>query len=63
MAEREGPDARPRPRAARLLALHADHRRHLHPEPVPDCIQCTFDGLVRVHDETSSDELPETESA
>ena len=33
--------------AGEILALHAQHREGLHATPHPDCIQCTFDGLMR----------------
>jgi hypothetical protein len=53
MSESGGRDTQRDPRARRLLALHAEHREGLHRVPVPDCIQCTFDGLVRPNgDET-----------
>jgi hypothetical protein len=31
--------------ARQILSLHEDHRKGLHDVPVPDCLQCTFDGL------------------
>jgi hypothetical protein len=42
------------PSAGRILALHAEHRDGLHTTPSPDCIQCTFDGLMRPNGEEDS---------
>jgi hypothetical protein len=42
------------PKAGRILALHAEHRDGLHTTPAPDCIQCTFDGLMH----PNGDEVP-----
>ena len=47
MSESEGREREHDPSAGRILALHAEHRGGLHATPRPDCIQCTFDGLVR----------------
>jgi len=61
MSEGEG-RGRPRdPRAARILALHAEHRQGLHATPLPDCIQCTFDGLVRSSEDDRAP-LPDPET-
>jgi hypothetical protein len=45
IAEREGRGENGDLSAAQILALHAEHRKGLHTRPVPDCMQCTFDGL------------------
>ena len=47
MSESEGRVHERDPKAARILALHAEHRQGLHSVPLAECIQCTFDGLVR----------------
>jgi hypothetical protein len=47
MSESEGPSRLGDPKARRLLALHAEHRKGLHVIPVMECIQCTFDSLSR----------------
>ena len=45
MSEREGRGEDGDLSAAQILALHSEHRKGLHTRPVPDCMQCTFDGL------------------
>ena len=47
MSESQGREQEHDPKAGQILALHAEHREGLHVMPVPECIQCTFDGLVR----------------
>lgn len=39
--------------AGQILALHAEHRNGLHVTPRAECIQCTFDGLVRLEGDAS----------
>jgi hypothetical protein len=45
MSESQGREKGHDPRAGRILALHAEHRKGLHVVPLSECIQCTFDGL------------------
>ena len=47
MSESERDEEKSDLKAARLLTLHAEHRKGLHVTPQRECIQCTFDGLVR----------------
>ncbi|HEY7526141.1 MAG TPA: hypothetical protein VIA82_04845 [Candidatus Limnocylindria bacterium] len=54
MSESEGRVREHDPKAGRILALHAEHRDGLHTTPAPDCIQCTFDGLMH----PNGDEVP-----
>ena len=55
-SERRGDESDPK--AALLLALHAEHRDGLHITPRFECIQCTFDSLVR-HDGDGTEPLGE----
>jgi hypothetical protein len=45
MSESDGHAHGREDKAVRLLALHAQHREGLHATPIPECIQCTFDGF------------------
>ena len=47
MSESDGRAKGREDKAVRILALHAQHREGLHAVPVPDCIQCSFDGFAR----------------